>query len=88
MITTLVLALLGALGGLFFFRSKNKSNEALVENVATKEELLKKDQEIAKNNGLLQAEEVKRAQLEEDIKKEQDEPLTTDQVIDFFNRRK
>lgn len=80
---------IGALILAFLFeRSKAQTAEALNENVKTKEKLLKIDEEIAVNNAGLKEEEIKRGQLREDIKKEQDKEVTSDDVVDFFNSRK
>ena len=81
-----LLGLIGVLAGwLFFERSRRKSAEALNTNLETKEELVKKDQAIANNNGSLASEEAKR----EDIAKNVEEAKKNDSiadVIDFLNR--
>lgn len=74
-------ALIATLVGAFFYvNSKKNSAEALLNNQKTKEEVLKDDRNIAKNDGLLDAEEQKRKELE-NAKKDTTDPA------DFFNRR-
>lgn len=88
----LILGLLGviaALVGAFFFqRSKAQTNEAINENLKTKEELLKVDEKVVLNNSSLKQEEITRNQLREDIKKEQNEESTPGDILEFFNKRK
>lgn len=86
--TYLIGIIVALVGGLFFFKSKSDTANALNQNIKTKEDLLKADEKIANNNAALQQEEIKRGQLEEDIKKESDEKVTSDNVVDFFNNRK
>lgn len=84
-----LVATVGTLIVAFLFqRSKAQTAEALNENLKVKEELLKTDEKIADNNAELKQEEVKRQQLLEDMKKEQDEEPTPNDVLDFFNKRK
>lgn len=82
----ILLGLIGVLAGwLFFERNRRKSAEALNTNLETKEELVKKDQVIATNNGALATEEAKR----EDIAKNMEEGKKNDSiadVLDFLNR--
>ena len=76
-----LLGLVGVLlGALYLTNTKKKSAEALLQNQATKEKTLEQDRDIAKNNGLLDAEEQKRKELE-NVKKDPTDPA------DFFNRR-
>jgi hypothetical protein len=86
------LALFGAIGTLlglvFFYRSKANTAEALNENLKTKEDLLKVDKELDKNNNSLAAEEAKRKTLLEEGYKAQNEEVTSDDVVDYFNNRK
>ncbi len=77
----LLLTLLATVTGLFLYNnSKRKTAEALLENQKTKDELNKSSQELAKNNGLLEAEEEKRKALE-NAKED------TNSITDFFNRK-
>lgn len=76
----ILLTILAAVAGLFLFtNSKRKTAEALLENQKVKEDLNKSSQELAKNNGLLEAEEEKRKALE-NAKKD------NSSITDFFNK--
>jgi uncharacterized membrane protein YciS (DUF1049 family) len=87
-----ILGLLGVIGALivafFFQRSKAQTAEALNQNIKVKEDLLKAETKIGENNAELKLEEIKRNQLLEDVKKEQDEEVNSGDVLDFFNNRK
>ena len=77
-----LLGLIGVLVGfVYVLNEKKKSAESLLENQKTKEETLKQDRDIAKNDGLLDAEEQKRKELENAPKKDTTDPA------DFFNKR-
>ena len=80
----LVMALLGAL---FYQKTKRQSAEALLENNVTKGKLNEKDRDIAKNQGLDQAEEQKRAELLEKAKQEKDKKKNVKDTEDFFNNK-
>lgn len=69
------------LGGLVLTNKKKQSAEALLQNQATKEKTLEQDRDIAKNTGLLDAEEQKRKELENAPKSNPSDPA------DFFNKR-
>jgi len=62
----IIIALLGAF---FYVNTKRKSSEALLENNEVNKKLNEQDKEIAKDSGLLEAEAIKRKQLEEEMKK-------------------
>jgi len=80
-INQILLALITALLGLFFYeRSKRKSAEGAVENIEVKKEVIKMEQKTSKNSGLLEAEEQKREQ----IKNENNDP-TLEEVARYFN---
>ncbi len=68
-----------------FFLKKNPLNDAA--NNMVKEKLAEKDKELTVNNTNLKKEEEIRNQLNEDMKKEQNEE-NPDNVLDFFNNRK
>lgn len=72
------------LGGIFFLNGKKKSAEALVNNDESKKELNKLDQDIAKNTGLLDAEEEKRKQIQKEI----DLAKQNDDLARYFNTPK
>ena len=89
MITT-ILAIIAAFAAIFGFNylSKKTDDAVLAENNRVKDKLKETDVKIEENNRELQTEDIKRSQLREDIKKEQDEKVSNDDIIDFFNGRK
>ena len=84
-----ILAAIGAVlvGLLLFMKSKNNTLEALNENNEALKEKAELDAEIAKNDALLNVEEVKRKEQVEGLKGN-DEELSAKNLVDFFNRRK
>lgn len=80
----LVLALVGAL---FYQKTKRASAEALLENNEVKSKLNEKDRNIAKNQGLDQAEEQKRIELLKEANKEKGKNLNAKDMEDFFNNK-
>lgn len=84
--------LLSLIAGLFglvgFLWVKKRSAEALLETLKTKEKVNDIEKGIVKDSGLLQVEEARRKQIEEDIKKAKDaKDNNLDSVSDFFNRK-
>ena len=75
-----------ALVGAFLFQ-KNRANnaEAILENNDTKEKLNEVDKGIAKNDGLLAAEEEKRKELEKEAEEEKVKELKEDELLEFLN---
>lgn len=69
-------------GGLLFFIRKSSSLSALMQNFKIDSKEASLDDQIAKNNGLLSAEEKER----ERIKNEK--PNGTDDVVSYFNSDK
>jgi len=66
----LILSVIGILLGLLGYNFvKRRSAEALLENNETNKKLNEQDKAIARDSGLLQAEEAKRKQIEEEMKK-------------------
>lgn len=88
----IILTLLGVIAALFgvalFQKSKADTANALNQNIKTKEDLLKTDEKIVDNNVSLKQEDIKRNQLAEDVKKDQNEEVSSRDVLDFFNNRK
>lgn len=77
-----LLGLFGVLGlGFLWQFVKNKNLQALLTNLAIKTVLNEKDQQIAKDKGLLEAEKQKR----EELKNHRD---STDELVDYFNNKK
>lgn len=79
----IVLAIIGMVS-----MSRSKVSDAIIENNKVKEDLAKKDQEIAANNSNIQNEQNVRNQLKEDMVKVQNEEVTPDNIVSFFNNRK
>lgn len=69
-------------GGFLYTNTKKKSAEALLENNEVHKEANKLDKEVSKNEGLLEAEEIKRKEIEE----KKNEQVGQDPV-DFINNR-
>jgi hypothetical protein len=78
-----ILGILTVISGFLavFFKSKNNSSDALLNNQKTNESLNKVDQSISKNNGILEAEEFKRAELENKEAKN----VSKQELVDFIN---
>lgn len=80
-------AVIGLLvAGITFLWVKKGNAEALLNNTKTKEELNNIDSGIAKNEGLLSAEETKRKQLEANIGESKGKNESLDDLSDFFNK--
>lgn len=86
---TILFGVIAALvGGFFYQKSKKDSAEALLQNQDTKKALNELDKTVAKNDGLLTAEEEKRKQLEKDLEAEKAKDVSQKDLTDFFNNRK
>jgi hypothetical protein len=80
-----LIGLVALLGGAFFFeRSRRKSNEAIADNFDLLKVINDLFKQKSKNDGLLEAEEEKRKQIDKDT---QDEKDNTDGDSNFFNNR-
>ncbi len=80
-----IVALIAILAGLFVYeRSRRKSAEAIADNQEVLDELNNLDKQKVTNDGKLQSEEDKRAELK---KEEEDDKSNTDGNSDFFNDR-
>ena len=81
----LAFVLLVVSGAFFFERSRRKSAEAIVDNQEVKDKVVELDKQKASNDGQLESEEVKRA----DIQKEADAKKAdnSDDAVDFLKRR-
>ena len=82
---TTILGILAVVAGILavFFRSKANSSEALLENNKTNQEILELDKQLAKNEGLLEAEEAKREELQKEVK-----DVSKEDLVDFVNNLK
>jgi len=74
--------------GVFFALKKNNASDAQSENIETKEKILDIEKDIAKTNGLVQAEETKREDLKKEMTEKTNESLTPEEIADYFNRSK
>ena len=85
----MISALIGIIGilvgGFLYQRSRANNAQALNENIKTKEELNELDKTIAKNDGLLQSEEEKRAELEKQAQDEKAKEVTQEDLLKFLN---
>lgn len=84
---TLIVGIVGLVGWLLYERNKRKSAEALNDNIETKEKVLNIEKDIKKNEGLIEAEEAKRESLKETLDKAKNEEVSTDNILEFFNRK-
>lgn len=73
-------------GAFFYERSRRQSAEAIADNQETIDKINDGDKKIIKNEAINQAEEEKRADIKEEIKKQQEDDSET--VADFLNKRK
>ena len=83
-IVGLVLAILT--GAFLYERSRRKSAEAIADNQDMIDELNKGDKVITKNEGLLEAEEVKRNEIAKDADDRKSD--TSESLADFLKTRK
>ncbi len=84
------LAVLGLIvGGIIalFWYKNNQDEKTLAENTKVKEKLAEKDKELAVNDAALKNEEATRNQLKSDMEAAKNEKITSDNVVDFFNKR-
>lgn len=80
-------ALLLFLTGLFIYEKARRRNaEALNTNIDIKKQVNDLNKDVSKNEGLLAAEEEKRKQIEEKLKKDKDADISKDELADFFNK--
>jgi cell division protein FtsN len=87
LIYTLVGIIVALAGAFFFQKGKKDSAEALLQNQDMKNKLNPLDQQIAKNNGLLEAEEVKRQQMAEELKRKENEKLSDEELLKRLNNK-
>lgn len=84
-----LLGLIGILaGGLFFFRSKAQSAEAINQNVETKEAVVKEDESIAQNQGQIDAEKAKIEETKNAATTEENAPISNQDLVNFLNKFK
>ena len=83
---------LALVGGIVVFLGSNflkrrKNNKALQQHKQTKEEVLKRELDIAKSEAYLEAEESKREEIRKELSKELDKDLSHDGMVDYINNR-
>lgn len=80
--------LVALLGGFFYQKSKRETAEARNSNLEVKEKLNDIDSNIAKNNGTLESEEQKQADLKKELDAVKLTENTVSSIVDFLNKRK
>ena len=85
---SLIIGLLMAIltGAFLFERSRRKSAEAVADNKEVLDKINEGDKQITRNDGNLQAEEDKRAQIQKEV--QDDKADDTESPSDYFNKRK
>lgn len=78
----------GLVGLLFYTRGKQKTAEAVNENVEVKEEVQKTQAKIDLASATIKAEEDKRKEITHVATEEKYKPITDADVLDFFKRIK
>lgn len=73
-------------GWLMYEKNAKAGAEALNKNEDDQKKLDALDTNIAKNDGLEQAEEQKRSDIEQELKRKENEKPTDDQLLDYFNK--
>jgi len=75
-------------GILYFLWRKKEADDALLQNQQTKEQINTLNETISKNDGLLEAEEQKRKDLEDQLKQKERQDASKDALLDFLNSKK
>lgn len=82
-----VVLIIGSLVALFFWqRNKTRSAEALNENEEDKEKISKLNKDSIKNQALLEIEEEKRKNIEDESTGKKKSKLTLQDISDMFNK--
>jgi len=76
------------LGGFLYQKAKRESAEALNDNNEDNKKVAELANEAHKNDRLLEIEEVARKKTQEKLKKDSNETLDNDNLVDFFKSRK
>lgn len=84
---TLAGIVIALVGWLLYERNKRRSAEALNDNQESKEKVTEIQKEIVKNEARNEVEEEKRESLKETLDKAKNEEVSTDNILDFFNRK-
>lgn len=82
----LIAAFSTLIGWLLYERSKRKSAEALNDNIKTKEEVLEIQKDVVKNEGLIDAERIKREEMIKKLEEEKNKDVSNKDLLDFFNK--
>lgn len=75
------------LAALYYLWTKKNSAEALNENIDVKNEINELDKQVSKNDGLLESEEEKRKQLQDELNDEKKQSLSLIDLLKFFTKR-
>lgn len=84
--TLVILAGLLGIGGLILKLMKGSIAESLLKNQETKAKVIDIQTGIAKDDGLLAAEQAKRDQMQKDLEEKEKQDATKDELLDFINR--
>lgn len=82
-VLSVVIAIL--FGWLMYEKSQKDAAEALEKNQEDQKKLNALDSDIAKNDGLEQAEAEKRKQIEEETKRKQNEQASKEELLRYLN---
>lgn len=83
---SLLVGLFTLLAGGIFYSLFKKPSEVLQKNQDVKNQVAILNNEILNNSQQLANEEAKRTQIEEDLKKKENEDVTKDDLLDFVNK--
>lgn len=88
LIYSLVGIIVALIGAFFFQKNKKDSAEALLQNNDVKNQLNQSNQEISKNNGLLEAEKIMRQRLDEQLaaQKKESEKMSNEDLLERIKR--
>jgi 3-hydroxyacyl-CoA dehydrogenase len=86
--TYLIGIIVALFGALVYTRGKQKTAEAINENVDVKTEVQKNQAEVDKNNAVIASEEEKREEIKNDASQEKTKSTTDADIINFFNKLK
>ena len=78
--------ILSLVGYIIYSDTKRKSAESLIENLDTKKLLNESEREIAKNQGLAEAEEERRKEILKDLEHNKAEGDDLEKLRDDFNK--
>lgn len=74
------------IGVLLYERSKRRSAEALNDNIETKEKIDEVQRDVIKNEALMEAERLKRDEINKKLEEDKKKDVSKDDLLDFFNK--